>query len=74
MKSLEKWADRVYSENDFGRSIATSLSGTIGLIVYLVTDDWVSAAFSAIISFPIIRIISTRIMNKSKSARFHSAI
>jgi len=64
MKSIEKWADRVYSENDFGRSIATSLSGSIGLIVYIVTDDWVIAAFSAIISFPIIRLISTGINEK----------
>jgi len=64
MKSIEKWADRIYAENDFGRGIATSLSGAIGLIVYLVTDDWVIAAFSTIISFPIIRITSTRINEK----------
>jgi len=64
MKSIEKWAERIYAENDFGRGIATSLSGGIGLIVYLVTDDWVIAAFSTIISFPIIRIISTGINEK----------
>ncbi len=64
MKSLEKWADRVYSENDFGRSIATSLSGLIGLALYLLTDDWIIAAFSAIISFPVIRLVSTGINEK----------
>ncbi len=64
MKSIEKWADRIYAENDFGRGIATSLSGAIGLIVYLVTTDWVIATFSTIISFPIIRIISTGINEK----------
>lgn len=66
MKSIEKWADRVYSENDFGRSIATSLSGLIGLGIYLFTNDWVIAAFSTIISFPIIRIVSTGINEKIK--------
>jgi ABC-type multidrug transport system fused ATPase/permease subunit len=66
MKAIEKWADRVYAENDFGRGIATSLSGSIGLVVYIVTDDWVIAAFSTIIAFPIIRIISTGINEKVK--------
>jgi len=33
MKTIEKWAERVYAENDFGRSIATSLSGAIGLSI-----------------------------------------
>lgn len=64
MKSIEKWADRVYSESDFGRSIATSFSGVIGLVTYLVTNDWVIAAFSSIIAFPIFRIIATSINEK----------
>lgn len=64
MKSIEKWADRVYAETDFGRSIATSLSGVVGLSVYLALNDWVIAAFSTIISFPIFRIISTGINEK----------
>lgn len=64
MKAIEKWAERVYAESDFGRSVATSLSGGIGLAVYLFTDDWVIAAFSTIITFPIIRIVSTGINEK----------
>lgn len=64
MNTIEKWAERVYAENDFGRSVATSLSGAIGLAVYLLADDWVIAAFSTIISFPIIRIASTGINKK----------
>jgi ABC-type multidrug transport system fused ATPase/permease subunit len=64
MKTIEKWAERVYAESDFGRNIATSLSGAIGLVVNLVTDDWVVAVFSTIISFPIIRIVSTGINEK----------
>jgi ABC-type multidrug transport system fused ATPase/permease subunit len=59
VKELGKWADRVYAENDFGRSIATSVSGVIGLITYLITSDWVLSALSLIIVFPIIRIFST---------------
>ncbi|WP_020207624.1 superinfection exclusion B family protein [Gilvimarinus chinensis] len=66
MKSIEKWADRVYSEDDFGRGIATSLSGIIGLSVYLLSDDWVISAFSAIIAFPIFRIIASSFNEKHK--------
>lgn len=69
MKSIEKWADRVYAENDFGRSVATSLSGLIGLVVYLSTNDWVIAVFSTIISFPIIRLVSTGINEKVERKR-----
>lgn len=64
MKELNKWADRIYSENDFGRSVATSLSGGIGLAVYLLTNDGVLSAFGLIISFPIIRILSSGINEK----------
>ncbi len=66
MNSIEKWADRVYSESDFGRGIATSISGVIGLVVYLFINDWVIAAFSSLISFPIIRILASSINEKYK--------
>lgn len=64
MNTIDKWADRVYSETDFGRSIATSVSGIIGLAVYLIINDWVIAAFLSIITFPIVRIISTSLNEK----------
>jgi len=66
MNPIEKWADRVYSESDFGRSIATSIAGVVGLVVYLILKDWVIAAFSSIITFPIIRILSSSINEKHK--------
>ena len=66
MKSIEKWADRVYSEDDFGRGVATFLSGVLGLTVYLITNDWVISAFSAIIAFPVFRIIASSLNAKYK--------
>jgi ABC-type multidrug transport system fused ATPase/permease subunit len=66
MKSIEKWADRVYSEDDFGRGIATSLSGIVGLSVYLLSADWVISAFSAIIAFPFFKIIASSFNEKHK--------
>ena len=65
MSTIEKWADRVYAETDFGRSVATSAAGVVGLIVYITFKDWVVAAFSSIISFPIIRLISTGLHEKA---------
>ncbi len=67
MRAVEKWAERVYSETDFGRGIATSLSGIIGLIVYLYFQDWVIAVFSLIISFPVVRIVSSGLYEKITS-------
>jgi UDP-N-acetylmuramyl pentapeptide phosphotransferase/UDP-N-acetylglucosamine-1-phosphate transferase len=66
MKSIEKWADRVYVENDFGRSVATSLAGLLGLVTYLLTNDWVIAAFFTLIAFPLVRLISTGVNEKNE--------
>lgn len=59
-----KWIEHIYSETDFGRSVATTLAGIIGLIVYIKFKDWVIAAFSLIISFPLFRLIASRIHKK----------
>lgn len=61
MSSIEKWAERVYAETDFGKSIATSLAGVVGLAVYLLLGDWAIAAFAAIIFFPVARLTATAI-------------
>lgn len=65
MNTIDKWAERVYSETDFGRSVATSVAGVVGLAVYLIFDDWVIAAFSSIITFPIIRLAATGLHEKA---------
>ena len=57
MQILDKWADRIYSETDVGRSVATSSAGVIALITYLTTSDWVIAAFTFLIVFPIVRLL-----------------
>lgn len=61
MSSIDKWAERVYAETDFGKSIATSLAGFVGLVAYLLLGDWAIAAFAAIIFFPIVRHTATAI-------------
>lgn len=65
MQTIEKWAERVYAETDFGRSVAISGAGVIGLVIYLIFNDWVIAAFSSIIAFPIIRLVSTGLHEKA---------
>ena len=69
MKTIEKLIDRIYSETDFGRSIAISLTGIIGLITYLYFGDWIIATFVSIISFPIIRLISTGLHEKANRSK-----
>lgn len=58
METLEKWAERVYNETDFGRSVATFVSGVVGLVVYLLGSDAVIATFCFVIVFPVVRLIS----------------
>lgn len=64
MNAIDKWAERVYAETDFGRSVATSISGIVGLACYLVWRDWTIAVFSSVIIFPIIRVVSTGLHSK----------
>lgn len=45
--------------------VATSISGVIGLGVYLTTSDWVIAAFCVLIAFPIIRVLASRITDRA---------
>lgn len=59
MSGINNWIERVYGETDFGRSVATSLAGVVGLVVYLCTGDWVVSSFAAIIAFPVARLITT---------------
>jgi hypothetical protein len=71
MSLLDKWADRIYAESDFGRSVATSIAGALGLGTYLFLGDWVIAAFAAVISFPLLRMLATalhkRVLRRSES-------
>ena len=69
MKIIDNLVDKLYSETDFARSIATSLSGGVGLGLYLWQRDWVIAAFSAIIAFPILRLVSGALHERRNRAQ-----
>lgn len=66
IKMWDKWAERIYSETDLGRSIATTCAGIIGLFLYLLTSDIAIAGFSALILFPVIRVIASKAHNKTE--------
>jgi len=61
---IDKWADRIYLEEDFGKNIATTVSGSLGLIIYLFKSDFALAAFVAIIVFPFVKIVSNALRDK----------
>ena len=58
---FDRWVERIYHERDVGRGIATSVAGTVGLITYLYRDDWVVAAFVAVMVFPVGIILASAI-------------
>lgn len=59
-----KWVELIYNEDNFARSVATTITGIIGLIIYLIFFDWVIAFISLIISFPLMRLIASYFHNK----------
>ena len=67
--NLDRWAARIYDENDIGRGIATTLAGVGGLSTYLYWGDWVIAAFVAIIVFPVGRIATSAIHSRWDRSR-----
>ena len=67
--NLDRWAARVYDENDIGRGIATTLAAVGGLSTYLYWGDWVVAAFVAIIVFPVSRIATSAIHSRWARSR-----
>lgn len=68
MELLDKWADRIYSETDVGRSIAVSVAGIVGLIAYAATVDGIIGGFAFVIVFPIIRLIVASKHDRLKKA------
>jgi len=54
--NIDRWVERIYVERDLSRNIASSVAGIFGLLIYLWLQDWVIAAFSALIVFPISKI------------------
>ena len=53
--------ERIYSESDIGRGIATTVAGAAGLATYHYWNDWVVAAFVTIIIFPVAKILASAI-------------
>ena len=69
--NFDRWIERIYSENDIGRGVATSISGISGLASYLYWDDWVIACFVAIIVFPVSKILTSTIHSSLIESRKH---
>ena len=55
--NVNRWIERIYVERDLSRSVATSMAGVVGLLLYLWLQDWVIAAFAAVIVFPISKVL-----------------
>ena len=62
----DRWVERVYTESDFGRSMATFAAGLVGLIVYLLKPDIAIAGFSALIVFPVVRVLASAAHSKAE--------
>lgn len=54
----------IYNENDYSRGLATSLSGTLSLISYLIWYDIIITFLSLIIFYPVSRMACFSILKK----------
>ncbi len=62
--NLGRWIERIYTEGGFERNLATSVAGVVGLLIYLQLDDSVTAAFAALIAFPLVKIVAAPIRSR----------
>ena len=69
MKGVSKWLERLYFEQDFGRSVAISAAGAIVLIVYLRVADGLIAVCWGMICFPIARMLASSLHEVIASRR-----
>lgn len=74
MNTISKLIDRIYTQIDFGRSVVTSFSGVVGLVIYLLFRDWVIAGLLTIISFPIARLFATWGYNSIHNTAEHQKV
>ena len=51
--NFDRWVERIYTESDFGRSIATTGAGVAALATYLYWSDWWVSLCVGIIVFPV---------------------
>lgn len=64
MININNLIEIIYSEKDIARSIAIFFSGIAGLIIYLTKNDMGIAIFLSIITFPIINLLFSKIIQK----------
>ena len=67
--NINEWANKIYDEEDFGRSISTTLSGIVGLTTYLQSKDWVLSLFITVIVFPLLRLIASAAHTRWKETK-----
>ena len=64
--NLDHWANKIYAEKDFGRSVSRP-SGSCGpRCTYLLSRDWVMSAFVTIIVFPLFRVVASAVHRRWK--------
>jgi hypothetical protein len=68
----DKLIATIYAEQDFGRSIATTMAGVVGLVTYLLRPDWVIALFAAVIAFPVCRVVFSALYSRWKQKHAES--
>ncbi len=64
MININKLIEIIYSEKDIAKSIAIFFSGIAGLVIYLTRKDMGIAIFVSIITFPIINLLFSKIIQR----------
>lgn len=64
MINVNKLIEIIYSEKDIAKSIAIFFSGIAGLVIYLTRKDMGIAIFVSIITFPIINLLFSKIIQR----------
>ena len=57
--NFDRWVERIYSENDPGRGVATTVAGAMATAIYLYSSDWAVAALVGVTIFPVAKIAAS---------------
>ena len=67
--NIAKWFERIYTEKNIGRGVATSVAGIAGLIIWYFSKDWIATVLVLVAVYSTAQIVADPIHHRLTLAR-----